>query len=140
MNRSYSELLTYSTFEDRFRYLSLRGEVGESTFGSDRWLNQQFYTSREWRDLRHHIIVRDEGCDLAFPGFEVQRRPIIHHINPLTVDDIVHGTDAALDPENLILTQHQTHNAIHYGDESLLPKEFVPRAPGDTQLWTRRSS
>lgn len=138
--RTYSELMSYSTFEDRFRYLSLRGQVGESTFGFDRWLNQQFYTSRQWRDLRHHIIVRDDGCDLAIPGYEVPSRPIIHHMNPLVVDDIVHGTDEALDPEFLILTSHQTHNAIHYGDESLLPKRFVSRAPGDTQLWSRRPS
>lgn len=140
MIRSYSELVMHHSFEDRFRYLALCGEVGEATFGSDRWLNQQFYTSREWRDLRHHIIVRDNGCDLGVPGYDVTRRPIIHHMNPLTVDDIVHGTDAALDPENLILTQHQTHNAIHYGDEGLLPKPFVQRTSGDTQLWTRRSS
>jgi hypothetical protein len=138
--RTYSELLQYSTFEDRFSYLSLRGSVGESTFGFDRWLNQQFYTSRQWRQLRHHIIVRDEGCDLAVLGYEIYRGPTIHHMNPLTVDDIVHGSDEALDPEFLILVSHQTHNAIHYGDASLLPKPMVPRAPGDTQLWTRRSS
>jgi hypothetical protein len=137
--RTYSELIQYSAFEDRFRYLSLRGQVGESTFGFDRWLNQQFYTSRQWRDLRHHIIVRDEGCDLGVLGYEVYRRPIIHHMNPLTVDDLVHGTDDALDPEYLILTSHDTHNAIHYGDERLLPKPVITRTPGDTQLWTRRS-
>jgi hypothetical protein len=135
MIRTYSELLQYRTFEDRFQYLSLRGNVGESTFGFDRWLNQQFYTSRQWRDLRHHIIVRDDGCDLAVPGLEIRVRPIIHHMNPLTVDDIVHGTDDALDPEFLILVSHQTHNAIHYGDASLLPRPVIPRAPGDTKLW-----
>lgn len=137
--RTYSELLTHHTFEERFRYLSLRGQVGQSTFGFDRWLNQQFYTSRQWRQLRHHIIARDGGCDLAVPGYEVYRRPIIHHMNPLVVEDIVHGTDEALDPEFLILTSHDTHNAIHYGDEKLLRKPFVERAPGDTQLWTRRT-
>lgn len=137
--RTYSELIQYSSFEERFRYLSLRGDVGVKTFGFDRWLNQQFYTSRQWRQLRHHIIVRDEGCDLGVPGYEVTRRPIIHHMNPLTVEDIVHGSDEALDPEFLILVSHETHNAIHYGDESLLPKPFVARAPGDTQLWSRRS-
>ena len=137
--RTYSELVRYMTFEDRFAYLSLRGQVGESTFGFDRWLNQQFYTSRQWRDLRHHIIVRDEGCDLGVLGYEVYRRPIIHHMNPLTVEDLVHGSAEALDPEFLILTSHDTHNAIHYGDERLLPKPVIARAPGDTQLWTRRS-
>lgn len=137
--RTYTELLQYSTFESRFEYLSLRGVVGDSTFGFDRWLNQQFYTSRQWRDLRHHIIVRDDGCDLAVPGLEVWRRPIIHHMNPLTVEDIVHGSDEALDPEFLILTSHDTHNAIHYGDKRLLPKPHVERRAGDTQLWTRRS-
>jgi hypothetical protein len=137
--RTYSELLQYSTFEARFRYLSLQGQIGVATFGFDRWLNQQFYTSRQWRDLRHHIIARDDGCDLAVPGCEVYQRPIIHHMNPLVVDDIVQGSDEALDPEFLILTSHQTHNAIHFGDESRLPKRFVARAPGDTQLWSRRS-
>jgi hypothetical protein len=137
--RTYSEMLQYSTLEDRFAYLSLRGQVGESTFGFDRWLNQQFYTSRQWRQLRHHIIVRDEGCDLAVPGYEIPVRPTIHHMNPLTVDDIVHGTDEALDPEFLILVSQPTHNAIHFGDASLLPRPVIPRAPGDTQLWTRRS-
>jgi hypothetical protein len=137
--RTYSELLQFRTFEDRFDYLSLRGQVGASTFGFDRWLNQQFYTSRQWRDLRHHIIVRDDGCDLAVPGLEVWQRPIIHHMNPLTVEDIVHGSDEALDPEFLILTSHNTHNAIHYGDKSLLPKPHVERRAGDTQLWSRRT-
>lgn len=133
--RTYSELIQYSTFEDRFRYLALRGQVGAATFGFDRWLNQQFYTSRQWRDLRSFITVRDNGCDMAMPGHEVHVRPTIHHMNPLTVDDLVHGTDAALDPENLILVAHATHNAIHYGDESLLPRPLVSRSKGDTKLW-----
>lgn len=136
--RTYSELIQYSSFEDRYEYLALRGEVGNATFGFDRWLNQQFYTSRQWRQLRNHIIVRDEGCDLGVPGFEIRSRLIIHHMNPLTVDDIVNGTDDALDPEFLITTQHQTHNAIHYGDATKLPKVYQERRPGDTQLWTRR--
>lgn len=137
--RTYSELVQLSSFEDRYEYLALRGEVGNATFGFDRWLNQQFYTSRQWRQLRHHIIVRDEGCDLAVPGFEIHSRLIIHHMNPLTVDDIAQGTEEALDPEFLITTTHQTHNAIHYGDASLLPKVFSERRPDDTQLWTRRT-
>lgn len=133
--RTYSTMLQYGTFEERYQYLALRGNVGESTFGFDRWLNQQFYTSRNWRRLREQIIIRDNGCDLAMPGYEVMARPTIHHLNPLDVDDIVHGTDAALDPENLVLVSHGTHNAIHYGDESLLPRPLVARAPGDTRLW-----
>lgn len=137
--RTYTQLLQYSSLEDRFHYLSLHGNVGEATFGFDRWLNQQFYTSRQWRQLRHHIIVRDDGCDLAVPGYEIPERPIIHHMNPLTVDDIANGTEEALDPEFLILVSHPTHNAIHYGNFSLLPKPVIPRAPGDTQLWSRRS-
>lgn len=139
MTRTYSELLELETFEDRFRYLSLGGNVGVSTFGFDRWLNQQFYGSRQWRDLRHHIAVRDRGCDLAVPNHEIHGRPIVHHMNPIRVDDLVHGTDGALDPEFLILTTHRTHNAIHYGDESLLPRPFVSRRAGDTQLWSRRA-
>lgn len=135
MLRTYSELIQLETFEERYRYLALRGIVGESTFGFDRWLNQQFYTSRQWRQLRNHIAVRDLGCDLAVPDREIQARPIVHHMNPLRVDDIVHGTDEALDPEYLILTTHQTHNAIHYGDERLLPRRLVARMPGDTKLW-----
>lgn len=140
MTRSYRELIELETFEERFRYLALSGKVGAETFGFDRWLNQQFYGSRQWRDLRHLIAVRDDGCDLAVPGYEILGRPVVHHLNPLRVDDIVHGSDLVLDPENLILTTHRTHNAIHYGDESLLPRPIVSRRPGDTTLWTRRSS
>lgn len=133
--RTYAQLIRLETFEDRYRYLALRGEVGRATFGFDRYLNQGFYTSREWRQLRHEIIVRDQGCDLAVDGHEISSRLLIHHMNPITVDDLVHGNDAALDPEYLITTTHQTHNAIHYGDEGLLPKKYSPRLPGDTKLW-----
>lgn len=133
--RTYSELLEYGTFLDRYEYLALRGVVGSSTFGFDRWINQQFYTSKEWRSLRHKIIVRDEGCDLATPGYEIHSRLIIHHMNPLKQDDIVYGTRRALDPEFLICTTHDTHNAIHFGDANLLAKPYVPRSPGDTKLW-----
>lgn len=123
------------TFEDRFHYLSLRGQVAQATFGFDRWINQQFYTGREWRRLRNDIIVRDNGCDLGVDGHEVHERIIIHHMNPLSVGDIVHGDDAALNPEFLISVSHRTHNAIHYGDASLLAKPFTPRRAGDTRLW-----
>lgn len=133
--RSYRELRQLTTFEERFRYLSLRGEVGKSTFGFDRYLNQGFYTSREWRSLRHDIIVRDEGCDLGILGYEIHDRVIIHHMNPMTVADIVDGEDSILDPDFLISTTHRTHNAIHFGDERQLRIPREPRRPGDTKLW-----
>lgn len=133
--RSYSELVQFETFEERFDYLSLQGEVGQSTFGFDRWINQQFYMSRQWRQLRQKIIVRDEGCDLGVLGYDIHSRLIVHHMNPLRQNDIVYGTDHALNPEFLICTTHDTHNAIHYGDKNLLAKPYEPRRPGDTKLW-----
>lgn len=135
MTRSYSELIQLSSFQDRFEYLSLRGQVGAHTFGPDRYINQQFYTSRQWKQIRHHVIVRDEGCDLGVAGYEIHSRLVIHHMNPMEVDDIVHGDDAILDPEFLITTVHQTHNAIHYGNGTQLPRQLVERRPGDTKLW-----
>lgn len=135
ITRTYSEFRRLETFEDRFHYLSLRGQVAQATFGFDRWINQQFYTGQEWRRLRNDIIVRDNGCDLGVDGYELHERIIIHHMNPLSVDDIVHGDDAALNPEFLISVSHRTHNAIHYGDASLLAKPFTPRRAGDTRLW-----
>ena len=133
--RTYSELRRYTTLEERFRYLSLRGSVGISTFGYDRWINQQFYRSREWRQIRHHVIVRDNGCDLCVDGYEIHDRILIHHMNPVSVDDVLRHDESILDPEFLITTTHQTHNAIHYGDERLLPRPLVERRPGDTKLW-----
>jgi hypothetical protein len=133
--RTYSELILESTLEARFHYLALRAAVGVSTFGFDRWINQQFYTSLEWRTVRNHVIARDEGLDLGVPGYEIHDKVIIHHMNPMTVDDLEHGDSSILDPEFLITTSHRTHNAIHYGDESLLPQELVERRPGDTKLW-----
>jgi hypothetical protein len=133
--RTYSELTSLRTFEERFAYLSIRGEVGCATFGGNRWINQQFYTSPEWRRLRHYAISRDEGCDLAAEGYEIHDRIIVHHMNPVNEYDIVHGTARALDLDNLICTTHNTHNAIHYGDASLLVKPYSPRGPGDTKLW-----
>lgn len=133
--RSYRELLRHDTFEERFRYLAIKGAVGDRTFGHDRYMNQKFYTSREWRQLRDHVIARDLGLDLGVEGREIYDRIIIHHMNPMVVDDIKHGNDDILNPDFLITTCHNTHNAIHYGDESLLPKEFVPRRAGDTKLW-----
>jgi len=135
MIRRYSELRAIDGFEDRFKYLSLQGRVGEATFGFDRYLNQMFYRSREWHDVRDYVIVRDEGCDLGVQGYEIHSNPLIHHINPLSVDDIRHGDRNLLDPEFLITTTRRTHNAIHFGDERHLPRPFVPRRKGDTKLW-----
>ena len=135
MIRSYSELRRLETFKERWEYLALRGRVGASTFGFDRYMNQQFYMSAEWRNLRHFVIVRDNACDLGIEGRDVHSRLVIHHMNPMTVDHIKDGDDSILDPEYLIATAHLTHNAIHYGDESLLPKPFTERTRGDTRLW-----
>lgn len=134
--RSYRDLETLRTFEERFDYLSLKARIGESTFGFERWINQAFYRSREWRDLRHEIITRDNGCDLGIAGFEIAERPIVHHIIPMTVEDLEDGDPLVMDPDNLITTTHNTHNAIHWGDKSLLRLPPVERRPGDTMLWT----
>jgi hypothetical protein len=133
--RCYRELRRLHTFEDRYHYLTLRGQVGEATFGWDRWMNQAFYTSREWRHLRNFVIVRDNGCDLGIDDREIHDRIIIHHMNPMTTEDIVHSDPDNLDPEFLISVTHRTHNAIHYGDERLLLQPLVERRPGDTKLW-----
>jgi hypothetical protein len=133
--RTYQELRRFETLEERFEYLALRGEVGASTFGFDRWMNQAFYTSYEWKNVRHAVIARDEGMDLGVPGYEIFDRPIIHHMNPMTVEDVERGGSEIIDPEFLITTTLRTHNAIHYGDKSLLPKPPVERRPGDTKLW-----
>lgn len=135
MIRRYSELRHIPTFEERFDYLKLNGSVGRETFGFDRYINQRFYTSKEWRDIRHHVIARDLGLDLGAEGYEINSRILIHHMNPIVVDDILHKNDEILDPEFLITTCHNTHNAIHYGDSSLLPKPLVERSRGDTRLW-----
>lgn len=135
MIRRYSELRHIPTFEERFEYLKLNGSVGRETFGFDRYINQRFYTSKEWRDIRHHVIARDLGLDLGSEGYEINSRILIHHMNPIVVDDILHKNDDILDPEFLITTCHNTHNAIHYGDSSLLPKPLVERSRGDTKLW-----
>lgn len=135
--RTYSEMVQYRTLENRFRYLSLRGRVGETTFGFDRFINQGFYRSREWRLIRRDVIVRDEGCDLGVLNWPIRERIIIHHMNPMSVDDVVDGDESILDPEYLVCVSHKTHNAIHYGDERQLPRLFVPRQRGDTDLWKR---
>lgn len=137
MIRTYSELIKLDSLEERYHYLALRGVVGDQTFGWDRWMNQKFYTSREWKELRFFVIDRDKGCDLALPGFEIHSRAIIHHMNPMTAENIKHNDETILDPEYLITTTHRTHNAIHYGDETQLPRSFAERRPGDTDLWRR---
>jgi hypothetical protein len=134
-NRTYSELVRYTTFEDRFAYLKLDGAVGSQTFGFDRYLNQMFYSSHEWKTIREYVIIRDNGCDLGVQGYEIHANLLIHHINPMTQEDILHQEEWILDPEFLITTTHNTHNAIHYGNESLLPKVVPERKPGDTRIW-----
>jgi hypothetical protein len=133
--RCYSELQQLETFEERFDYLELKGVVGESTFGFDRWINQRFYTSREWHLARNHVIMRDNGCDLGIYGYEIYTGLLVHHMNPVSLDDIIkHGNDL-FNPEYLVLVSLNTHNAIHYGDKSLLPQGVVERKSGDTNLW-----
>lgn len=133
--KTYTELITFPTFEERFQYLQLNSEVGSETFGFDRWLNQVFYRSYQWKRLRDEIIIRDNGCDLGVEGFEINRRIIIHHMNPISINDIEKETDLLLNPEFLICTSHNTHNAIHYGDEKLLITAPVERRRNDTCPW-----
>lgn len=122
-------------FEERYEYLQLGGEVGQATFGFDRWINQQFYRTHEWRQVRNEVIFRDNGCDLGVLGYEIRAQLMVHHMNPVTPEDLTHGETWVLDPEYLITTTHRTHNAIHYGDSSLLVKPVIERRPGDTRLW-----
>lgn len=133
---NYSECVKNLDFMDRFRYLKLGGVIGEETFGFNRWLNQEFYHSEAWKSFRRQIIIRDNGCDLACPGFEVHDKLLIHHIEPITIADIKNRNPLVLDPENVICVSHRTHEAIHYGSEYLLRDFFVvERRPGDTKLW-----
>lgn len=133
--RCYSELQQLETFEERFDYLELKGVVGESTFGFDRWVNQRFYRSHEWHMARNYVIIRDRGCDLGVDGYEIHVGLMVHHMNPLSLDDITHGNEDLFNPEYLVLVSLNTHNAIHYGDKSLLPQGPVERKSGDTNLW-----
>lgn len=133
--RTYSELITFPTFKERFNYLKLDGFVGKSTFGFDRYLNQMFYRSQRWKEIRDFVIIRDNGCDLGVEGYEIHSRIVIHHMNPITIEDIKKETEFLLDPEFLICTIHNTHNAIHYGDENLLIKAPIERSKNDTCPW-----
>jgi hypothetical protein len=135
MTKSYSELRKLIYFEERFEYLKLNGDVGRSTFGFDRYINQKFYTSYEWKIARRDVVIRDNGCDLGIPGYEIYGGLYIHHMNPMSMDDIIHGEEWIFDPEYLITTCFNTHNAIHFGNERLLPSVVIERTQNDTKLW-----
>ena len=133
--RTYSELIKLDTFEKRFEYLKVNGKVGEDTFGFDRYLNQVFYRSKEWKHIRDQIIFRDNGCDLGVEGYDIYGKIIIHHMNPIVIDDIRHNSEFLLDPEYLICTTLSTHNAIHYGDCNLISSSPIERKLNDTCPW-----
>lgn len=133
--RTYSKLIELPTFEERYRYLRIGGKVGEETFGFERYLNQEFYKSDEWKSVRRQVIIRDNGCDLGMEDREIYGRIIVHHMNPITIDDLIQRSDFLLNPEYLICTVKATHDAIHYGDESLLLKPPVERTKNDTCPW-----
>lgn len=137
MLRTYSELSRLQTFRERFEYLRLDGIVGAETFGFDRYLNQVFYNSDEWKAVRKTVIIRDNGCDLGMDGYDIHGKIIVHHMNPFSIDDILHRKEELLDPEFLISTVLNTHNAIHYGDESLLPSAPIVRTRNDTCPWRK---
>lgn len=137
-NKRYSELVQLQTFDERYDYLKLNGEVGIDTFGPNRIFNQKFYRSKEWKRVRDEVIIRDGACDLGIPGREITGRIYIHHMNPITMDDISDSSDLLLNPDNLICVSEDTHNAIHYGDKSLIHKnDIVERKPNDTCPWKR---
>jgi hypothetical protein len=133
--RTYTELCRIRDFNERFQYLRLYSSVGVPVFGFDRYLNQRFYRSSEWRQLRSQVIARDRGCDLGVEGYEIYDRIAIHHMNPMSVEQVTHGDASILDPEFLITVSSRTHNAIHFGDEKLLATPLIVRRPGDTKLW-----
>ena len=136
MIRTYSHIITIPTFEERFQYLKLNGRIGEETFGFDRYFNQRFYRSKEWKDIRNYVISRDQGCDLAVKDREIQGLILVHHMNPISIKDIQDSTEYLLNPDYLISVSKRTHDAIHYGDESvLLSSSPVVRMAGDTKLW-----
>lgn len=137
MIRTYSELIKLPTFIDRYNYLRLDGVVGEETFGFDRWLNQIFYKDREWLSIRDYVIIRDNGCDLGIPDREIHFRILVHHMNPISKEDILARSEFLLNPEYLICTCKITHDAIHYGNENLLIGEPIERSPNDTCPWRR---
>ena len=133
--KTYSELILLPTFEERFKYLQLNGRVGDDTFGFDRYINQKFYRSADWKRIRDQIIIRDNGCDLALEGYEIYGRILIHHINPITVKDVELSTEYLMNPEYLVCVTHNTHNAIHYGDEKQIITGPIVRTKNDTCPW-----
>lgn len=135
MTKSYLELITFDSFLDRFKYLKLNGVIGLDTFGHDRYLNQKLYRSYEWKRIRDEIIVRDNGCDLGMPGYNIFGKILVHHINPISPNDIMHSSDNIFDLNNLICVSHETHNAIHYGDDKLLKHDIIDRFKNDTIPW-----
>lgn len=136
--RTYTELLARDTFLSRFKYLELGGSIGVATFGGERHLNQAFYASREWKSARDQVIIRDNGCDLGVPGYEIFDKVHVHHMNPIMISDLSDFNPDVLDPEYLICVSHRTHNAIHFADERQLPRPFVERTPGDHIAWERK--
>ena len=133
---TYSQLIRLPTFEERFQYLKLQGKVGEETFGFDRYFNQKFYRSTEWKQIRNYVIARDQGCDLAIFDRQIMGRIYVHHMNPINVNDIKDASDYILNPDYLVCVSKQTHDAIHFSDESILiPSNPIERSPGDTKLW-----
>lgn len=137
MNRTYSDLSKLKTIKERYDYLKLGGTVGEETFGFDRWLNQMFYKDPKWKAVRDEVIIRDNGCDLGVEGYDIGGRVYVHHMNPVTADDILYNFDDLVNPEYLISTSKRTHDAIHYGDQKLLPQDPITRTKNDTCPWKR---
>ena len=135
MIKTHRELLRFKTFEERYNYLRLSSSIGQPTFGYDRYLNQMLYGSQKWKRTRDNIIIRDDGCDLGDGGYRIHGRIIVHHMNPITIEDVEEDRDVVYDPDGLICTTHNTHNAIHYGDASLLPQLPNERRPNDTCPW-----
>lgn len=135
MKKSYTELSKLKTFEERFNYLKLDGKVGSETFGYDRYLNQIFYKSQKWKQARDKVIIRDNGCDLGIDGYQINDKIIIHHMNPISLEELESGSNEIYDPEYLICVSDTTHNAIHFGNDNILEKTIIERKPGDTKLW-----
>lgn len=135
MIRCYRDLSRLESFMERYQYLKIHGKVGEETFGLDRYINQSLYKSQRWKNIRSQVIIRDDGCDLGVDGHEIDRYIVVHHMNPITLEDIEEERDIVFDPEYLICCTSRTHQAIHFGDEGLLPKDYVERRPNDTCLW-----